>query len=380
MTRAFNSCESAVEFSLRLSGLLRNSGIRLGTLQTISCTKAIAMLEAVDHAELLSICRVTLINRKEDLFHLERLFRELLDTYLSPSTDAGEDPSALQKSETFVVSLPLGMGEVESLDDAGEPTEIEGYSTHEVDRHKDFRLIPEIEFPAVLKELEFIARKHLAITRRKMKKARRGRSIDLRSSARTSARFDGEIVLWCYRRRIPTITPLVIVVDVSGSMEIYSVFLLNFLHLLSRNRWLKIEVFIFSTDLQSMTAHFRRKNFRAVLDSVSKHFSGWSGGTKIGEAIKELNTTYATAITPKTVVTIISDGWDTGDAELLDHEMAKVAGRAKSIVWINPLKGDPGYEPLAQGMAIARPYCNEFISGHSIDSLDRFASLLEAEA
>ncbi len=189
-----------------------------------------------------------------------------------------------------------------------------------------------------------------------------------------------EIVLWCYRRRIPTVTPLVIVVDVSGSMEIYSVFLLNFLHLLSRNRWLKIEVFIFSTDLQSMTAHFRRKNFRAVLDSVSRHFSGWSGGTKIGEAIKELNTTYATAITPKTVVTIISDGWDTGDAELLDHEMAKVAGRAKSIVWINPLKGDPGYEPLAQGMAIARPYCNEFISGHSIDSLDRFASLLEAEA
>ncbi|MCZ6773704.1 MAG: VWA domain-containing protein [Proteobacteria bacterium] len=380
MTRAFNSCEIAVEFSLRLSGLLRNSGIRLGTLQTISCTKAIAMLEAVDHGELLRICRVTLINRKEDLFHLERLFTELLDTYLSPSTDAGEDPSALQKSETFVVSQPLGMGELESLDDAGEPTEIEGYSTHEVDRHKDFRLIPEIEFPAVLKELEFIARKHLAITRRKMKKARRGRLIDLRSSARTSARFDGEIVLWCYRRRIPTITPLVIVVDVSGSMEIYSVFLLNFLHLLSRNRWLKIEVFIFSTDLQSMTAHFRRKNFRAVLDSVSKHFSGWSGGTKIGEAIKELNTTYATAITPKTVVTIISDGWDTGDAELLDHEMAKVAGRAKSIVWINPLKGDPGYEPLAQGMAIARPYCNEFISGHSIDSLDRFASLLEAEA
>ncbi|MCZ6664989.1 MAG: VWA domain-containing protein [Gammaproteobacteria bacterium] len=380
MTRAFNSCEIAVEFSLRLSGLLRNSGIRLGTLQTISCTKAIAMLEAVDHGELLRICRVTLINRKEDLFHLERLFTELLDTYLSPSTDAGEDPSALQKSETFVVSQPLGMGELESLDDAGEPTEIEGYSTHEVDRHKDFRLIPEIEFPAVLKELEFIARKHLAITRRKMKKARRGRLIDLRSSARTSARFDGEIVLWCYRRRIPTITPLVIVVDVSGSMEIYSVFLLNFLHLLSRNRWLKIEVFIFSTDLQSMTAHFRRKNFRAVLDSVSKHFSGWSGGTKIGEAIKELNTTYATAITPKTVVTIISDGWDTGDAELLDHEMAKVAGRAKSIVWINPLKGDPGYEPLAQGMAIARPYCNEFISGHSIDSFDRFASLLEAEA
>ena len=89
MTRAFNSCESAVEFSLRLFGLLRNSGIRLGTLQAISCTKAIAMLEAVDHAELLRICRVTLINRKEDLFHLERLFRELLGTYLSPSTDAG---------------------------------------------------------------------------------------------------------------------------------------------------------------------------------------------------------------------------------------------------------------------------------------------------
>ena len=114
-----------------------------------------------------------------------------------------------------------------------------------------------------------------------------------------------------------------------------------------------------------------------MLDAVSLHFSGWSGGTKIGAAIADLNETYASVISSKSVVVIMSDGWDTGDAELLDRAMAKLSNRAKSVVWINPLKGDANYEPLALGMATARPYCDEFVSGHSIESLSKFARLLD---
>ncbi|MFP6682318.1 MAG: VWA domain-containing protein, partial [Gammaproteobacteria bacterium] len=97
-----------------------------------------------------------------------------------------------------------------------------------------------------------------------------------------------------------------------------------------------------------------------------------------GAVIDELNESYASKITARSVVVIMSDGWDTGDVEVLDHAMATLSNRAKSIVWINPLKGDANYEPLALGMATARPYCDEFIAGHSVDTLRAFARLLNA--
>ena len=376
MTTVFNSCEMAIEFSLRLFGLLRQHGILLGTLQTIACTKSIQLLQSVDERELLTIYRTTLVNRKEDLFHLERLYALLLEAYLSPSTHDGNELEVLENQPTLTIKRQVSAGESDPSDDTEELSEIDGYSVQEVDHHKDFRLIPEQEFPAVLAALERIANKHAAIARRKSKRTKHGRTLDLRSSMREIAKFDGEVVQWRFKRKVPTRTRLVIVVDVSGSMEIYSTFLLNFLHFLHKNRNFKIEIFVFSTELVPLTKYFRLRNFQATLDSMSLHFSGWSGGTKIGQAIATLNETYAAVVTPKSVVIIMSDGWDTGDVAVLDRAMATLSSRAKAITWINPLKGDPSYEPLTQGMATARPYCDEFVSGHSIESLERFVDLI----
>ena len=199
----------------------------------------------------------------------------------------------------------------------------------------------------------------------------------MRSTLRESWKYDGEIMRWRFKRRIPTHTRLTMAVDVSGSMEIYGVFLLNFLHALQRNRSLKIDVFVFSTELCELTPQFRQKNFRAMLENVTQAFTGWSGGTRIGAALHSLNELYPTAVTPKTLVTIMSDGWDTGDIDLLDQAMAALSRRAKAVVWINPLKGDAGYEPVAKGIATALPYCDAFISGHSIESLQDFAQLID---
>ena len=168
-----------------------------------------------------------------------------------------------------------------------------------------------------------------------------------------------------------------IVSDVSGSMEIYSVFLLNFLFLLNESHRMKMESFVFSTRLEHLAQCFRLRDFQEMLRSAAMRFSAWSGGTKIGAAIETLNETYGTMITPKTNVVIISDGWDTGDIPLLDREMARLRSRAKSITWINPLKGSPLYAPLALGMATAHPYCDRFITGHSLESLAKFAELMD---
>ena len=377
MSPSFESTRSAVEFSLRLFGLLRRDGVTLSTLQTTACVEAMTRTGVTDTAGLLAFYRITLINRKEDLPRLQRIFAALLDVYFAESPDAQDPDDEPERARVLTMQHEIRMGEAETDGDADDSADSEAYSTHDIDHHKDFRLMPKADYPAVLKALETIARRHAALTRRKTKRSRNGGVVDLRSSVRQSVRFDGEIFDWRYRRKTPTHTRLVVVVDVSGSMEVYSVFLLNFLHLLNQNHRLKVEVFVFSTELQPLTKYFRLRNFRSMLDNISLHFSGWSGGTKIGQAIASLNENYAASLTPKTLVTIMSDGWDTGDIELLDREMARLSSRVKAIVWINPLKGDPGYEPLAMGMAAARPYCDEFVSGHSIDTLEAFTQILD---
>ena len=374
----FDRVETTIDFCLRLFGLLRKNGIKLGTLQTIACTQAVAALNTVRHDSLLVVCRLTLINRKEDLFHLKQLFSLLLEAYRSPASENDDELDDPDEDRSLTVKRRVGTDESSSDDDDEELAEIEGYSVAEVDHHKDFRYMPKEEYPAILAVLEQIAKKYASVKRRKIEKSKRNGKIDLRSSVRESVKFDGEIINWRYKKKSLTHTRLVIVVDVSGSMEVYSIFLLNFLYFLNQNRHLKIDIFVFSTRLQPLTEYFRLKNFQAMLDAVSLHFSGWSGGTKIGAVIDELNESYASKITAKSVVVIMSDGWDTGDVEVLDHAMATLSNRAKSIVWINPLKGDANYEPLALGMATARPYCDEFIAGHSVDTLRAFARLLNA--
>ena len=373
----FDRVETTIDFCLRLFGLLRKNGIKLGTLQTIACSRAVAALNTVRHDSLLVVCRLTLINRKEDLFHLQQLFSLLLEAYRSPASENDDELDDPDEDRSLTVKRRVGTDE-SSSDDDDELAEIEGYSVAEVDHHKDFRYMPKEEYPAILAVLEQIAKKYASVKRRKIEKSKRNGKIDLRSSVRESVKFDGEIINWRYKKKSLTHTRLVIVVDVSGSMEVYSIFLLNFLYFLNQNRHLKIDIFVFSTRLQPLTEYFRLKNFQAMLDAVSLHFSGWSGGTKIGAVIDELNESYTSKITAKSVVVIMSDGWDTGDVEVLDHAMATLSNRAKSIVWINPLKGDANYEPLALGMATARPYCNEFIAGHSVDTLRAFARLLNA--
>ncbi|MFT4582873.1 MAG: hypothetical protein ACI915_000367 [Gammaproteobacteria bacterium] len=378
MIDRFDSVETSIDFSLKLFRLLRNNGVKLGTVQTIACAQAIVSLTAVQHSQLMWIYRLTLINRRDDLYRLKKLVEILLADYLNPSNEVDSHEEPPDNEQSLVVKRRVASDETLSEEGQEDLIEMEAYSTQEVDHHKDFRYMLNEDFPAVLALLEQIAKKYASVARRKTKKSKRGGTVDLRASVRDSVKFDGDILAWRYKRKVLTHTRLVMVVDVSGSMEVYSIFLLNFLYFLNQNRALKIDVFVFSTRLQPLTEYFRMKNFEAMLQAISLQFSGWSGGTKIGAALAELNDAHAAVVTRKSTVVIMSDGWDTGDSQLLDRAMAKIANRAKSVVWMNPLKGDPTYEPLAIGMVTAMPYCNEFISGHSIQSLERFSQILAA--
>ena len=372
------------DFTLRLCARLRRDGIDVGAQQSIACLRAIGLLATLDEEELKEIYRLTLVNRRQDLPAFEVAYDHLMRDYLSPRHPPGandeEDEEDEREIRPVVVKRREFSDDESSAVDEEETARTEGYSTREVDYYKDFRLIPKEEIPAVLAELAKIARRYAAIARRKTRRSRRNGAIDLRSSARDSVRFDGEILRWHYKRKVPTHSRWVIVADVSGSMEIYTIFLLNFIFLLHEHHRMKMDTFVFSTRLEYLATAFRQRDFQTMLKTVALHFSAWSGGTRIGAALETLNDRYATLITPRTNVVVISDGWDTGDIPLLDREMARLRSRAQSITWINPLKGHPAYEPLALGMATARPYCDRFITGHSVDSLVKFASLMNLSA
>ena len=372
---ASDNLKITTDFSLRLCALLRQSGVSVGSQQTIACMQAVLLLELFNEEELKGVYRATLINRKQDMYHLDRAYDLLMKDYLTPRSEKAEG-SEERNRKTVIAKTREYAGVMAPATNEEEQVRTEGYSAREVNHQKDFRLVSRRSMPDYVSELERIARRYATIARRKTKRAKRGGRVDLRASIRESVKFDGEVMKLRFKRKVPTHSRFVVVCDVSGSMEIYGVFLLNFLYHLHRLRKIRVESFVFSTYLQSLTKEFRSKNFPEMLRNVALHFTGWSGGTKIGAAIESLNETYATRVTPKTTVIIMSDGWDTGDVALLDREMSRLRRRAKCVIWINPLKGDLDYEPLAMGMAAARPYCDHFIAGHNIESFAEFARLV----
>ncbi|MEI6722311.1 MAG: VWA domain-containing protein [Betaproteobacteria bacterium] len=376
MATASENLNVTTDFSLRLCALLRQSGVTVGTQQTIACMQAVLLLESFNEEELKGIYRATLINRKQDLYQLDRAYDLLMKDYLTPRSES-EESAEPHNRQTVIAKTREYAGAMARSEDEDEQVRTEGYSAREVNHQKDFRLVNRHSMLDYVAELERIARRYATIARRKTKRAKRGGRVDLRTSIRESVKFDGEIIKLRFKHKVPTHSRFVVVCDVSGSMEIYGVFLLNFLYHLHRLRKIRVESFVFSTYLQSLTKEFRSKQFPEMLRNVSMHFSGWSGGTKIGVAIEALNEVFATSVTSRTTVIIMSDGWDTGDIALLDQEMLRLRRRAKSVIWINPLKGDLDYEPLAMGMAAARPYCDHFIAGHNIASFAEFARLIE---
>jgi hypothetical protein len=377
VAKAPDNLRITTEFSLRLAALLRQGGVTVGTQQVRNCIRAIALFEVIREDELKGIYRTTLVNRKQDLPHLDRAFDLLMQEMLSPSVESG-DPDGAQRKRPIIAKTREYAGFASLREDKEERAETEGYSTREVDVRKDFRMISKRDVSDYVDALEKLARRHATLTRRKVERARHRGRVDLRASLRESVRYGGEVVKLRFKRKRRTHSRFTIVCDVSGSMEIYNIFLMNFLHQLQRLRRIRIETFVFSTRLQSLTAQFRARRFPEMLQDVAGNFSGWSGGTKIGGAISQLNDTYAGSITPKTVVVIMSDGWDTGEIPLLEQEMIRLHQRARAVLWVNPLLGDPDYEPLAAGMATARPHCDHFVAGHSIESFARLARLMDA--
>ena len=264
----------------------------------------------------------------------------------------------------------------EDANDAGDRQPVidlqRSFSAREVLRQRDFADYTPAEVAAarvLMAELEW----DLGSRRTRRLTWGDGRDVDLRRTMRRSLNYGGEMLDIARRERKTKPRPLILICDVSGSMERYTRMLLHFVHTVAVSGQ-QLEAFLFATRLTRITRHLEHRGVDRAVSEVARAVPDWAGGTRIGEAIKAFNYRWARRVLRGgAVVLVISDGWDRGDPDLLSREMARLQRSCHRLIWLNPLLGSPGYEPLTRGMQAAMPYIDDFLPAHNLHSLQELA-------
>jgi len=354
--------------------VLRAAGLYVPGGAPASYAEALAAVGLGSEQDVYWAGRATLVRRPEDVEVYDTAFRafyggegwpEHADEVVETVALAHDDPDA-------------GRPEPEEKEEE-EPEVVRElrYSANEVLRRKDFaRCTPEelTEAQRLMARIR-VSGPHRA-SRRRRPARRIGNWPDLRRTVRESLRTDGEPLRrrWLETGERPR--RVVLLCDVSGSMAPYARALLRFLHVAVTGRP-RVEAFTIGTRLTRVTRMLSAHDPDAALAAASRAVPDWSGGTRLGDALGEFNARWGVrGFARGALVVVLSDGWDRGDPAVLGEEMARLARVAHRVIWVNPLKATPGYAPLVRGMAAALPYVDEFVEGHSVESLEALARLL----
>jgi hypothetical protein len=233
------------------------------------------------------------------------------------------------------------------------------------------------ESRAISRAILLIASKIATQVSRRKKRAVKGDEIDPRGTMRKSIKYGGELIDLVLRKRRIKKTRVVLLCDVSGSMDCYSRFLIQFMYGLQNELW-GVETFVFSTSLTRITHMIRTRDIMNALERISSDVLGWSGGTNIGRSLSTFNREFApNLVTHRTVVVIISDGWDRGNVALLEQEIINIKRRCHKVIWLNPLLASKDYQPLCKGMQAVLPHLDYFLSVHNVQSLVALGSTMQ---
>jgi uncharacterized protein len=388
-----------VDRMVRFGNYLRIVGIPATIGQVMDLTRAVDAI-GLNRQDFKSASRSTFVHRKEDL----PLFDKAFDLYWRYSTfaDDGDNPfdefsdmlppdQGQQEGDESIPPPPgkdrkksaddesaerrMGQRELmegESAEDA-DPDTMLTYSATEALKAKDFAQFTPEEMDKARRLMERIAWKITKRRSRRTVRASKGRYMDLRRTLRANMKYGGEIIELSRRRRKMKPRRVVLICDISGSMDRYSRLLLQFVHTMEQGLD-RVEVFVFGTRLTRITRQLRVRNIDSALERVSKEVQDWAGGTRIGESLYTFNTRWARRVLGQgALVLIISDGWDRGDVEVLRKEMARLQRYSYRLIWLNPLLGSPTYQPLTRGIQAALPYVDDFLPVHNLDSLEALA-------
>jgi uncharacterized protein with von Willebrand factor type A (vWA) domain len=358
--------------------LLRRAGIDVHVGRMIDVTDALQHVDLGSRDEVYHTCRALLVHRHDQLALFDRAFELFWRAHRGQSTSVkGEGRAGDPDCGQGQAEWPLP-GETE-VDDQGPstPAMIQTWSDVGVLADKDFG-----DFTA-----DEITRARVALDRLLWSPGERrtrrwvpggGSRIDLRRALARSLRTGGDVIVLPRRRRRIRPRPIVLLCDVSGSMERYSRMLLHFAHALTR-RQRRVEAFLFSTELTRITMQLRARRIGEAVSAVTRAVPDWSGGTRIGAAIRQFHQQWMRrALRGGPVVLLISDGWDRGDPDVLRAQIARLQRSCHRLIWLNPLLGTVGYEPLTRGLQAALPYVDDFLPARTLNNLADLAIHLNA--
>jgi uncharacterized protein with von Willebrand factor type A (vWA) domain len=362
---------------LMFARTLRAAGVGVRPGGVPDAIRALTEVGVSSRRDVRDALRAVLISRHEDVPLFDEVFERFWRAWGGPSDREMPRPMGIPaRARTTLTLLASGAGasEPERIDSANSdvPIGLPTYSADEIWRRKDFAAFTTDDIARAQKAIETLTwRPGLRVTRRWVAGGRR--TVDLRRVLRASAKHGGELVTVPYRMRRVVPRPVVLICDVSGSMEPYARMLLLFAHALSGSHR-RIEVFVFSTELTRVTRQFAGPQAGAALLRVRDAVRDWSGGTRIGAALHRFNTDWARRVLRRgPVVLLISDGWDLGDPQFLGREVARLQRSVRRLIWLNPLIGSPGYEPLTRGIRAALPFVDDFLSVRDMSSLEALA-------
>jgi uncharacterized protein with von Willebrand factor type A (vWA) domain len=368
---------------LEFAELLRRNGLPVSLTQVMDGARALDHLDVGDRSDVYLGLRTVLVGRPEDYPAYDRCFVAFWRADVNREDGApGSIPVPTADGEAAEATAQSGAGKRETValetwgeeeSDAGEPLAVPGVSDREALMTQDFSTFTADQLDEVLRLTIQIARRLARrLTRRRRPVRRRGR-VDLRRTLRANL-SRADLIELRYRERKRRKVRLVLLCDVSGSMDLYTRFLLQFLFAL-QNVFGRVETFTFSTRLTRVTEYLRGRSYRQVLRKLTD-VRDWSGGTRIGESLAQFNREWPSLVDRRTIVVVLSDGWDTGEPDLLAQELMRIRRRAGRVIWLNPLLGNPSYEPLTRGMAAALPLVDVFAAAHNLQALRELASKL----
>jgi uncharacterized protein len=351
--------------------VLRHAGLEVGPGRIADALNGLDRVELERQDDVYWTLRQTLVSRQDDLEAFDRAFRAwFLRAPFAPPTRPLEIPQ-LQSQRQL---RRAGAEEEGGVEPEGEP--LPAWSPDERLRQKDFGEMSRAELEQVAELIAELATERPRRRSRRRRPHHRGRSLDMRRLVRASLATGGDPLERAFRQRVEVPRKLVVLCDVSGSMEAYSRALVLFLHALARTGR-GVEAFAFGTRLTRLTPELAGRDPERALEAAARRVADWSGGTRIGASLQAFNDEWGRrALTRGAVVVIVSDGWEREDAAAVGREMARLQRQAYAVVWVNPLKGHPDYQPLAGGMRAALPYVDRFLSGHNVASLEELSEVL----
>ncbi len=375
--------ESNYDFISHLTGfcrVLREHGLLIGPLETSDAIRAVSMVDLMTEGRIYWTLRSLLVSRHEQLATFDSLFARFWNFQPLPRVKPPPNQSNKFGETRTTGRVPRALALPEE-DHESKDTLIQlvrtGASGRHVTSETDLSVLDSQDMSELSRIASRIVRALASKPGRRRKRHRRKGTPDLRGAMRMSLTTGGDPVRLPRMRRVPKVPRLLVALDVSGSMDRYARLLLQLMFAVGQHTK-RVEAFVFSTTVTRVTRELSSPSFSEALTRIGGAVNHWSGGTRIGESLADLNTNYDYLLNRHTTVFLLSDGWETGDPDDLAQALRRIQRRVRSVVWLNPLLGTRDFQPLARGLQAAVPYVDHFVPAADVEHLKRLPALLRS--